>query len=79
MKSLLASVRMLEFGDAESAQAATLGAYMTSEDAPIGAMELMLAAQAMVHGHTLVVTDSKPYRLVAGLNIENWATGSGSD
>lgn len=74
LKSLIAAVRTLEFGEADAAQAATLGAYLVADEKPIGTVELMLAAQAMTHGHTLVVTDLAPYRLVAGLNIENWAS-----
>jgi predicted nucleic acid-binding protein len=35
-------------------------------------MELMLAAQAMTHRYTLVAEDLAPYRMVNGLNVENW-------
>lgn len=72
LRSLAETVRVLEFGDAEAGQAATLGAYLESGGEHIGLMELMLAAQAMTHRYTLVVEDVTPYRIVNGLNVENW-------
>lgn len=76
LRTMAQTVRTLEFGEAEAAQAATLGAYLESlSDSggeKIGPMELMLAAQAMTHRYTLVVEDVAPYRMVNGLNVENW-------
>lgn len=76
LKTLSETVRVVDFGAAEAQQAATLGAYLgLHSDAAgerIGPMELMLAAQAMTHRYTLVVDDVAPYRMVTGLNVENW-------
>lgn len=72
LRVLKQSVRVIEFGEAESKQAATLGAYLQSTGEPIAPMELMLAAQAMTHHYTLVAEDLAPYRMVTGLNVENW-------
>lgn len=72
LRTLSQTVRTLEFGEADAAQAATLGAYLESGGERIGPMELMLAAQAMTHRYTLVVDDVAPYRMVNGLNVENW-------
>lgn len=76
LRTMAETVRTLEFGEAEAAQAATLGAYLEglsgSGGERIGPMELMLAAQAMTHRYTLVVEDVAPYRMVTGLNVENW-------
>lgn len=72
LKTLSESVRVVDFGAAEAQQAATLGAYLESGGERIGPMELMLAAQAMTHRYTLVAEDLAPYRMVTGLNVENW-------
>ncbi|MGQ0530050.1 MAG: type II toxin-antitoxin system VapC family toxin [Panacagrimonas sp.] len=76
LKTMAETVRILEFGEAEAQQAATLGAYLESllgaGGERIGPMELMLAAQAMTHRYTLVAEDLTPYRMVTGLNVENW-------
>ena len=72
LRTMAETVRTLEFGEAEAQQAATLGAYLESGGEKIGPMELMLAAQAMTHRYTLVAEDLAPYRMVNGLNVENW-------
>jgi tRNA(fMet)-specific endonuclease VapC len=72
LRTLSETVRTIDFGDAEARQAATLGAYLESGGERIGPMELMLAAQAMTHRYTLVAEDLAPYRMVNGLNVENW-------
>ena len=72
MRSLVQTLRVLEFGEAEAQQAATIGAYLQSSGESIGPMELMLAAQAMTHRYVLVAEDLAPYRMVTGLNVENW-------
>lgn len=66
------SLHVIDFGDLESRQAATVGAYLAAAGESIGALQLMLAAQAMTHRCTLVCDDIKPYRMVAGLDVENW-------
>jgi tRNA(fMet)-specific endonuclease VapC len=72
LRTLSETVKTLEFGEAEAQQAATLGAYLEQGGERIGPMELMLAAQAMTHRYTLVAEDLAPYRMVNGLNVENW-------
>lgn len=72
LRAMDQAVRTIEFGEAEARQAATLGAYLQAHGEAIGPMELMLAAQAMTHHHTLVADDLAPYRMVTGLNVENW-------
>lgn len=72
LKTMSETVRVVDFGATEAQQAATLGAYLESGGERIGPMELMLAAQAMTHRYTLVVEDLAPYRMVTGLNVENW-------
>lgn len=72
MREFCQRLQLIEFGDAEARQAATLGSYLTAKGESIGAVELLLAAQAVAHRCTLVTEDVRPYRMVAGLNVENW-------
>ena len=39
---------------------------------PIGGNDLLIAAQAMAHGHTLVTDNDKAYSRIDGLRVENW-------
>lgn len=66
------NLQVIEFGAAESELAATVGTYLASAGEAINALDLMLAAQAMTHRCTLVCDDVAPYRMVAGLDVENW-------
>lgn len=39
---------------------------------PIGPMDILIAAIAMAHGHTLVTNNAKEFGKVPGLKTENW-------
>ena len=39
---------------------------------PIGSNDLLIAAQAMSLGHTLVTGNTREFGRVRGLNVENW-------
>ena len=39
---------------------------------PIGGNDLLIAAQAMAHGHTLVTDNDKEFSRIDGLRVENW-------
>jgi len=41
--------------------------------APIGAYDLLIAAHALAGGLTLVTNNTREFRRVAGLRVENWA------
>lgn len=40
---------------------------------PIGAYDTLIAAQALAHGLTLVTNNTRHFRRVEGLKLENWA------
>ena len=41
--------------------------------APIGAYDLLIAAHALAGGLTVVTNNTREFRRVAGLRVENWA------
>lgn len=50
-----------------------LRAELDSQGTPIGAYDLLIAAQALTSGLTLVTNNVREFRRVPRLRIENWA------
>ena len=72
LREFIDSVRVIEFGEAESEAAARVGSYLASSGERIGAIELMNAGTALAHQRTLVASMTAPYRAVPGLAVESW-------
>lgn len=49
-----------------------LRAKLESEGTPVGANDVLIAAQALALGLTLVTDDEREFSRVEGLKIENW-------
>ncbi|HEY0372856.1 MAG TPA: PIN domain-containing protein [Thermoanaerobaculia bacterium] len=54
-----------------------IAADLEKRRAPIGQLDVMIAAHAMALDIALVTNNTKHFRRVRGLKIENWATASG--
>ena len=48
---------------------------LESKGEPIGAMDMLIAAQAIASDLILVTNNEKEYKKVEGLRIENWSKG----
>ena len=69
---LLEEVHVLEF-DADCArQFGRLRGDSLREGTPFSSMDLMIASVAMVHDLTLVTHNTKDFRNIPGLRIEDW-------
>ena len=51
---------------------ASLRARLEREGRPIGANDLLIAAQALTLGHTLVTDNEREFRRIPPLTVENW-------
>ncbi|MEW6167995.1 MAG: PIN domain-containing protein [Pseudomonadota bacterium] len=73
LKELLASVRVLDFGQAEAQQAVSLGAYLQAAGARLSTLDLLQAATALTHQLVLVSDRSAAFADVPNLDVERWA------
>ena len=53
-------------------QGLCLGAYLQRAGTPIGNYDLLIAAHALFQGLTLVTNNTKEFKRVPDLRIENW-------
>ena len=63
---------VVEFGESAAAMYGSIRTALEASGKPIGAMDLLLAAQARAHDLVLVTNNEKEFRRVEGLRIENW-------
>lgn len=71
---LAGPIQVLPFDDADARAAGELRARLRSADASLGALDTMLAGQALRRGLTVVTADSDAYADVDALAWEDWAT-----
>jgi tRNA(fMet)-specific endonuclease VapC len=72
LDELLRSMRVLPFGDAEARAAAHIRARLESEGKPIGPMDVLVAGTALEQQAVLVTHNTKEFRRVRGLRVEDW-------
>jgi tRNA(fMet)-specific endonuclease VapC len=70
---LAGPILVLPFDDADSRAAGTLRASLESSGKPIGAYDLLMAAQALRHELTLVTSNLREFSRVKGLHWQDWA------
>ncbi|MFP5304271.1 MAG: PIN domain-containing protein [Gammaproteobacteria bacterium] len=73
LKELLASVSVLDFGQAEAQQAVNLGAYLQAAGERLSTLDLLQAATALTHQLVLVTERSAAFADVPNLDVERWA------
>lgn len=69
---LLATVREIPCDTAAAEEAGRLRAALESQGNMIGPYDVLLAAQAIVYGLTLVTANTREFTRIAGLVVENW-------
>ena len=69
----LSLVQVLDFDRAAARSAASVRAGLEATGRPIGAMDILIAGQALSIGATLVTNNVREFSRVDGLRIENWA------
>lgn len=66
-------ILILAFEEADSRSAGALRAALESSGKPIGAYDLLIAAQALRHDLTLVTSNVSEFSRVKGLSWQDWA------
>jgi tRNA(fMet)-specific endonuclease VapC len=72
LDELLRALRVLPFGEAEARAAARIRVRLESEGKPIGPMDVLVAATALEQQAVLVTHNTKEFRRVKGLRVEDW-------
>ena len=72
---LSGAVRVVPFDEDDAAMAGGLRATLEAAGTPIGPYDLLIAAQALRSGATLVTANVSEFGRVRGLACQNWAAG----
>jgi len=70
--ALLSDFETLEFTAAAARVFGSITAYLQQIGKPAGDMDVLIAATAMVHGHTLVTRNTRHFRHIPELIVEQY-------
>ncbi|MBX9877435.1 MAG: PIN domain-containing protein [Candidatus Obscuribacterales bacterium] len=70
--SLCASVQILPFDQAAAEAASVVRAKLKVQGTPIGSFDLLIAATALASNSILVTSNTREFKRVDKLKIENW-------
>jgi tRNA(fMet)-specific endonuclease VapC len=70
---LSAGFEQPSFDDVDASEAGAIRAFLEQRGSPIGAYDLLIAAQARRRGATLVTSNVREFERVPGLNLTDWA------
>ena len=73
---LSGDIGIVAFGDEDAAAAGDLGATLEAAGTPIGPYDLLIAAQALRSGTTLVTANVSEFSRVRGLLWQDWTTAA---
>jgi tRNA(fMet)-specific endonuclease VapC len=66
------AIEVLSFDEAAAVEFGRIGAALAERGAPIGEMDVLIAAHAVALKRTLVTNNVRHFARVAGLAIESW-------
>lgn len=72
LAQLLAKVPPVPFDDAATDRYGDLRALLEKRGTPIGPLDTLIAAQALSLGWTLVTHNTREFKRVPGLTVEDW-------
>jgi tRNA(fMet)-specific endonuclease VapC len=72
LDTLLEATRVIPFGPAEARVAARIRGELERSGEGIGPLDTLIAATALASGGTLVTHNTREFRRVRGLNVEDW-------
>lgn len=72
LEELLSVIQVVPFHQREARVAADIRASLEKRGTPIGPYDTLIAGTALAHGATLVSRNTKEFRRVKTLRVENW-------
>lgn len=73
LDQFLLPLTILPFDNAAAAAYGPLRAALEAQGAPIGALDMLIAAQALGSGRILVTNNVREFARVAGLSVQDWS------
>jgi tRNA(fMet)-specific endonuclease VapC len=73
LESFASRLELKPFDSKAAFQAGQIRAELERKGTPIGAYDLMIAGQARSEGLILVTSNTREFKRVSGLRLENWA------
>ena len=70
---LLANIEIMDFDSSAAESYGKIRADLEKEGKPIGPLDMMIAGHAKSLEYTVVTNNTKEFRRVNGLRLENWA------
>jgi tRNA(fMet)-specific endonuclease VapC len=74
---LSGNIEVIPFEEEDAAIAGDLRAALEGQGTPIGPYDLLIAAQCLRAGATLITANVAEFRRVGGLSWQDWAAGRG--
>jgi len=72
LATLLEQVNIIEFGEKEAKASALIRADLENRGTTIGEMDILIAGSSKAHNLTLVTHNTKEFKRVEGLNLNDW-------
>lgn len=73
LMQFLSILEVLPFDDLAAVEYGKLCAHLQKQGAPIGTMDMLIAAHALAEDLILVTNNTREFARVPGLRLENWA------
>ncbi len=73
LAEFLAPLEVVPFDHVAAKDYGTVRAGLEQKGKPLGALDTLIAAHALALGSTLVTNNTREFRRVPGLKVENWA------
>ena len=69
---LAGAIEVLPFDDADAVAAGEVRAALATRGTPIGPYDVLIAGQSLRHKATLVTANTREFKRVKGLKVEDW-------
>ena len=74
LEKFLAAIKVIAFDASAMRSYGLLRSHLEKVGTPIGAMDMLIAAQALALDSCLVTNDLREFQRVPGLRLENWVS-----
>ena len=72
MRIFLAPFNIIPFEDKDSEAAGTIRAYLERHGRPVGAYDILIAAQGLSRDLTVITHNTQEFERIPGLKIQDW-------
>ena len=70
--AFISKINVADFGASDAVEYGNIRAYLTQKGELIGALDMLIAAQAVVNGFKLITNNIREFQRVPNIILENW-------